>query len=171
MASVMQVPGSTPFNSAITFTDGTSDPGGDGSLVGVIDDYSKPLTSLTLMGSGASAGIFDFSFNGICVYTKAGYCSTAASGYEGPTSTFSNLQSTIPFETNVGTVTFGPALASGQSTYFSIEDSAADISANGGLAVTGETFASTPEPSEVALVGLGISLFAFGRRRWNRKRG
>ncbi len=169
MATVSQVPGSTPFNSPITFTDGTSDPGGDGSLVAVIDNYSRALTSLTLTGSGASAGIFDFSFNGICVYTNAAYCGTAATGYEGPTTTFSNLTSTIPFETNAGTVNFGPALTPGESTYFALEDSAAGIAANGGLTVTAETFA-TPEPSEFALLGFGISLLAVGRKKWGRKR-
>jgi hypothetical protein len=172
MASVSQVAGSTAFNSMVTFPDGTSDPGGDASLIGVVDDYSSALSSLTLKGSGANAGIFDFSFNGICVYTSASYCATAASGYEGPTTTFSSLMSTVPFQTNIGTVNFDPGLAPGQSTYFSLEDSAADITANGGLSVAGETFASTatPEPSEMALVGLGISLFAIDRKRWSAKR-
>lgn len=169
-ASVSEIPGSTPFNSMITFPDGTSNPGGNGSLVGVIDNYSIALTSLTLKGSGANAGIFDFSFNGICVYTNASYCATAATGYEGPTTTFSGFTSTVPFQTNVGTVNFDPSLPPGQSTYFSLEDSAADITANGGLSVRGETFAATPEPSEMALLGLGISLLAIGRKRWSRKR-
>jgi hypothetical protein len=165
IASVAEVPGSMPFNTAQTFVDGTSDPGSDGSLVGVINDYSHPLSSLTLQGAGASEGIFDFSFNGICVYTNASYCGTAASGYEGPTTTFTNLQSTIPFETTVGTVDFGPALTPGSSTYFSIEDAASDINANGGLTVLGTTF--VPEPSPALLFGLGFAtllLAAVGSR-------
>ena len=111
-ASVSSVPGSTPFNSMVTFTDGTTDPGGNGSLVGVVNNYSQSLTSFTLLGSGASAGIFDFSFNGICVYTNASYCGTAATGYEGPTTIFSNLRSTVLFQTTEGTVNFSPSLAS-----------------------------------------------------------
>lgn len=171
-ATVSEVAGSSPFNTAMTFSDGSSDPGSDGSLVGIIDNYSKSLASLSLKGSGANAGIFDFSFNGICVYTSAAYCGTAATGYEGPTTTFSNLTSGVPFQTNEGTVNFSPALAMGQSTYFALENSAADIIANGGLTVTGETFAAataTPEPGEMALAGLGMSLVLLSvRKRRNR---
>jgi len=172
-ASVAAVPDSTPFNGPITFIDGTTDPGGDGSLVGVVNNYSQALTGFTLEGSGAGAGIFDFSFNGICVYTGAAYCSTAQTGYEGPTTTFTDLQSTVLFQTTEGMVQFGPALGTGQSTYFSIEDAASDLSANGGLTVSGVTFASAgsaaPEPGEFALVSLGAGLLLVGRRRLKRK--
>jgi len=154
-ATITRVPGSMPFNSMITFGDGTSDPGGDGSLVGVINNYSEPLISFTLEGSGADAGIFDFSFNGICVYTQAAYCSTAQSGYEGPTTTFSDLRSTVLFETTEGNIAFAPTLLPGTSTYFSIEDSAADINANGGLTVSNLTYA--PEPSTYALLIFGVA--------------
>jgi len=165
-ASVATVPGSTAFNGPITFIDGTTDPGGDGSLVGVVNNYSQALTGFTLEGSGSGAGIFDFSFNGICVYTNASYCSTAQTGYEGPTTTFSDLQSTVLFQTTEGLVSFAPSLGSGQSTYFAIEDAASDINANGGLKVSGLTFAAAPEPSEFALVSLGVGLLVFGRRKF-----
>ncbi len=166
-ASVMDVAGSAPFNGPVTFTDGTSDPGGDGSLVGVVNDSSTALQSLTLEGSGSSAGIFDFSFNGICVYTSAPYCGAAASGYEGPTTTFSNLMSTVLFETNVGTVNFSPGLAAGANTYFSIEGSPADLNANGGLKVLSVTEA--PEPSEITLVTIGGVMLLLVRRRMRSK--
>jgi len=173
-ASVATVPGSTAFNGPITFIDGTSDPGGDGSLVGVINDYSEALTSFTLEGSGANAGIFDFSFNGICVYTSASYCSTAQTGYEGPTTTFTDLRSTVLFETTEGIVQFAPALGTGQSTYFSIEDGASDIISNGGLTVSDITFASAgssaPEPGEFALVSLGAGLLFIGRQQFKRNK-
>lgn len=130
--SVMDVPGSTAFNAPITFIDGTMDPGDDGSLVGVVNDSTMDLTSLTLEGTNGTSGIFDFSYNGICVYTMASYCATAASGHEGPTTTFTDLRSTVLFETNPGTVDFGPGLAPGQSTYFSLEDAASGIDADGG---------------------------------------
>jgi hypothetical protein len=134
----------------------------------VVNNSAQALASFTLSGSGASAGIFDFSFNGICAYTDAAYCGTAAAGYEGPTTTFGGLESTILFETNKGTVTFDPTLASGASTYFSIEDSASDINANGGLAVSDLTFApgtATPEPAGLALSGLGVSALSLFRRK------
>lgn len=165
MASVTAVPGATAFNTMQTFADNTTDPGNDGSLVGVINDDSKPLSSFTLAGMGANYGIFDFTENGICVYTNASYCTTAISGYEGPTTTFTNLMSQN-FLTYEGTVNFGPNLGTGQSTYFSIENNPADILANGRLTVTGATFAGTtvtPEPSAFLLVGLGASLLLFWR--------
>ncbi len=145
----------------------------DGSLIGVINNDSQALTGFTLLGSGAGAGIFDFSFNGICVYTNASYCSTAQTGYEGPTTTFSNLQSTVLFQTTKGLVSFAPGLASGSSTYFAIENTASDINANGGLTVSGLQFASataaTPEPADFALIGLGISLLLVGRSKFQKK--
>jgi hypothetical protein len=60
-ASVTTVPGATAFNTMQTLADNTTDPGNDGSLVGVINDDSKPLSSLTLKGMGANYGIFDFT--------------------------------------------------------------------------------------------------------------
>jgi hypothetical protein len=70
------------------------------------------------------------------------------------------------FLTHEGTVNFGPNLRTGQSTYFSIENNPADIIANGGLTVAGETFSgttATPEPSAFLLVGLGAFLLFFWR--------
>ncbi len=167
-AAVSTVPGSSAFNGPQTFVDGSTDPGNDGSLVGVINNSSQALSSFTLLGSGTNAGVFDFSFNGICVYTNSSYCSTASTGYEGPTTTFSNLTSTVLFETTQATVGFAPSLAAGGSTFFSIEDSPSDIEANGGLSVSGLAFASNtavPEPADVALVSAGLGVLLFLRRK------
>ena len=164
-ATVSTVAGSSPFNGPITFVDGTSDPGSDGSLIGIVNNSSMSLSSFTLTGAGADAGIFDFSFNGICVYTNAPYCTTAASGYEGPTTTFSDLQSTVLFETTEGDVTFNPGLAPGTSTFFAVEDTAADINANGGLKVSNITFASAPEPAEYVLLAAGLGILGLIRRK------
>ncbi len=73
------------------------------------------------------------------------------------------------FQTPVGTVSFDPSLAMGQSTYFSLQDSAADINAHDGLVVLGETFSgstATPEPADFALMGIGASLLLL----WNRRK-
>jgi hypothetical protein len=168
-ASVSAVAGSSAFNGPLTFVDGTTDPGNDGSLVGVINNDSQALTSFTLTGAGAGYGIFDFTYNGICVYTGAAYCTNAVTGFEGPTTTFSNLQSTVPFETTMGTVTFNPTLMTGSSTYFAIEDAPADINANGGLSVSDVMLApgmtAAPEPANIALLAVGIGLFLVFRKR------
>jgi len=170
-ATVSSVAGATAFNGPETFVDNTTDPGNDGSLVGVINDDSKTLTSFTLTGTGPNSGAFDFSFNGICVYTAAAYCSTAQTGYEGPTTTFTNLQSTVLFQTTEGTVTFNPGLATDASTYFAIQGAPSNFGA-GALSVSNVTFAATtatPEPGEFALVSLGLSLLAIGARKFHRK--
>jgi len=167
-ASISTVAGSSAFNGMLTFVDGTTDPGNDGSLVGVINNSSQSLAGFTLKGAGADAGIFDFSFNGICVYTNAAYCATAQSGYEGPTTTFSDLRSTVLFETTEGIVTFSPTLAPGSSTYFAIENIPPDINANGGLTVSDVTFASTttaPEPATYGLLALSLGGIALTRRK------
>jgi hypothetical protein len=168
-ASVSTVAGSSAFNGPVTFVDGTMDPGSDGSLVGVINYDSQALTSFTLTGAGAGYGVFDFTYNGICGYTGAAYCTSAVTGYEGPSTTFSNLQSTVPFETTMGTVTFNPTLATGSSTYFAIEDAPTDINANGGLAVSDVALATgmtgAPEPAAIALMASGLGLLVLLRRR------
>ncbi len=170
-ASITDVAGSSSFNTMITFTDGTTDPGNNGSLVGVVNNYSRALTSFTLLGTGTNAGAFDFSFNGICVYTNAAYCATASTGYEGPTTTFSNLQSTVLFQTTQGTVSFNPTLASGMSTYFAIQGNASDLNANGGLTISNLAFVgstATPEPAGFALLALGLSSVLVLRRKFVR---
>ena len=168
-ATVSTVPGSSPFNGPITFVDGTSDPGSDGSLIGVINNSSMSLSSFTVTGAGTDAGVFDFSFNGICVYTMAPYCTTAATGYEGPTTTFSDLQSTVLFETTQADVTFNPGLAPGTSTFFAVEDTATDINANGGLKVSNIAFSSVPEPAEYVLLAAGLGLLGLFRRKTTSK--
>ena len=170
-ATVSAVPGSSAFNGPQTFAPVTRERGRPGSVVGVVNHSSQSLAGFTLLGSGANAGIFDFSFNGICVYTNASYCATAMSGYEGPTTTFSNLKSTVLFQTTQGNVNFGPALNTGMSTFFSIEDNPADIMAHGGLSVSGVTLAgtATPEPANMALLALGMGVLFLGGRKLTAK--
>jgi hypothetical protein len=97
----------------------------DDFIVGIQNNSSTTVPSLSLSGSG----IFGFENDGICIYTFTGngYCSTNAAGgssvsgvdpydYAGPTSTFANYSSI-----NTGTVNFNPPIAAGGSTYFSLE--------------------------------------------------
>lgn len=67
------------------------------------------------------------------------------------------------FETTEGTVTFGPSLAPGSTTYFSIEDTATDINSNGGLQVS--NIALAPEPAGFALAGMGLVVLILMRRQ------
>jgi len=122
--------------------------GSDDALVGIINNSGATFTgSIALSGSGTGGGIFEFEGDGICIYTNAAYCATAATGYEGPITTFSgiNAAGTSGLVNVVG-------LAAGATTYFSLESSPASITGGGGITVGG----STPEPSSMILMATGL---------------
>lgn len=59
-ATVSMIAGESPFNGPKTFVDGTSDPGSDGSLVGVINNDPNALMSFTLTGCRRQRRYFRF---------------------------------------------------------------------------------------------------------------
>ena len=132
--------------------------GNDDALVGVINNTGTVYTrSFVLSGSGNGGGIFGFDQDGICTYTQAAYCSSsnAATGYEGPLNTFTNISS----GEITGTVDFshGPGIPVGGTTFFSLEGSPGSINP-----------VPAPEPMSVALLGMGLgSLLLMRRRRSN----
>ena len=139
------VPGANPYD------------GSDDTLVGIVNNSGATFTgSIALSGSGNGGGIFAFEGDGICTYTGASYCSTAATGYEGPITTFSNI--------NVGG-TSGLVnvlgLAAGATTYFSLESSPSSITSGGGITVGG----AAPEPSSMILLATGALGIAGSIRR------
>ncbi len=120
--------------------------GSDDALVGVVNNSATAYNgSFMMSGSGNGGGIFAFDNDGICTYTGAAYCSTAAYGYEGPMNTFSNISASG----SMGTVNI-MGLAAGASTFFSLEGSPASI---GGIVV------GTPEPTTNFLLAGGLLLF------------
>ena len=127
--------------------------GNDDALIGVINNTPGTYNgSFNLSGSGNGGGIFDFDGDGICIFTNAAYCSSAATGYEGPKNTFSNIQTTS-VSNDTGTVNiFG--LAAGSSTYFSLESSPSSINSGSGPVIAGP--AGTPEPSTISMLGAGL---------------
>ena len=140
-------------------------------LVGVKNNSSTPINSLTLTGSG----IFGFDSDGICTYTfvGSGYCTvsqingTDPGDYQGPTSTFSNISG----NGNSGVVNFNPAIAAnGGSTYFSLEGLP-----TASLTVTVGTTppTSAPAPSSITLlaVGFAVVLLVEARKKFARARG
>ena len=121
-------------NGSVSITTSNSSPydGSDDTLVGVVNNSSTPLTTLTITGSGISG----FEGDGICAFGAGGtagdtftsgssaYCTSAQlSGtdpgdYAGPNQVFSNFSSG-----NSLTVTFTtPVPANGGTTFFSLEE-------------------------------------------------
>ena len=103
--TVLQDPSQGPF-------DGIED-----TLIGV-QNNSGGTVNIIPLSSSSSIPIFDFDFDGICgggyVGTPAG-CPFGPSGYEGP-----NTSLTVS-DPNAGTINFPKGLATGTSTYFSLE--------------------------------------------------
>jgi len=109
-------------NNSVTITIPDSSPydGSEDTLIGVVNNSSGALTSLSLSGSD----IFGFDGDGICTFTFVGstYCNasqrsgTDPGDYQGPLNTFTVTNA------NTGSVNFNPAVAAnGGTTYFSLE--------------------------------------------------
>jgi hypothetical protein len=132
-------------------TDATAYENSEDALVGVKNNSGSVVGSLSLTGTG----VFGFELDGICIYTFVGssYCSgtyfTSDPGdYAGPTTTFTNYSTG-----NSGTVVFNPPVAAGGgTTYFSLE----------GIPTASLTItvSSTPAPSTLMLLGIGLGCLA-----------
>src|SRR5690349_21321595 len=89
----------------------------DDTLVGVQNNSSVPIPKLSLTGTTAP---FGFDGDGLCSGfsgTPAG-CPFGPTGYEGPGTSFTNIDQTT---FNSGDVNFAGGIAPGQSAYFSLE--------------------------------------------------
>jgi hypothetical protein len=149
-STTVTVPDTTPFDNS------------EDVIIGVVNNGSTPLSSLTLSGPTTGIPIFSFDGDGICTYTFVGnsYCTASQQAgndpqdYYGPTSTFSSIGSPA----NTGTVNFSPAVpAHGGTTYFSLEG----ILAAGSLTVTGTSGGTTtPTTTVPTLSTWGILLLA-----------
>ncbi len=141
----------------VTVPDASPYDGVEDTLVGVLNNSSAVITSISLSGSN----IFGLDGDGICVFTFVGncYCSASAKAgtdpqdYYGPTSTFAITNA------NNGIVNFAPGIAAdGGSTFFRLEEPpTVNLIVNG-----------VPEPGSIVLRtgGLAAIVWMLRRRRF-----
>jgi hypothetical protein len=170
-------------NSSITITIVNANPydGSDDNLVGVVNNTSTPLTTLTLSGSGISGwdgdGICAFGAGGLAGDTfttgSSAYCSAGQLGgtdpqdYYGPNMTFTNFGTG-----DAVTVNFSTAVpANGGTTFFSLEEvPSSSLVVTGGPTPTPTPtgLTGTPAPASIWLIAIGfcaLGSFYFYRTR------
>ena len=123
--------------------------GVEDTLVGLTNSSGVTLNTITLTASIASDA-FGFDSDGACTLGAPPPCG-GATGYEGPNMTFSAVSFGATTESMTITLTGG--LASGSSTWFSLEGTPNSLS--GGL--------GAPEPASILLLGTGLAGLALRR--------
>ncbi|MDQ2832558.1 MAG: PEP-CTERM sorting domain-containing protein [Acidobacteriota bacterium] len=135
---------------------GTTYDGSDDQLVGLINNTSAPLSSITL--SAPTLAIFGFEADGVDGYGAPGNAMDTT-GYGGPDAYFTGISA----DTTSGVVNFVTPIAAGGQTYFSLEEAFTTGAITG---TTGGGTGVTPEPSTFVLLGTGAAgLFTTLRRR------
>jgi hypothetical protein len=132
------------------------DNGGDDNMVGILNNTSSPISAVTLSGTSVP---FGFDSDGACdpTWTFAGGnpCGTTTSGYGHDGVTFSGISA----GGDTGTVDFAGGIAAGGSDWFSLEGPV-------DLSLTIVPVTTTPEPSTLLVMLLGVGLVGIAYRRF-----
>ncbi len=133
--------------------------GSDDQLVGIHNDSGKPITGIGLSGSGRGGGIFGFDGDGGCAtprFTWVSGCPFDSTGYAGPNNTFTGINGAK----TAGNVQFITPLATHSGfAEFTLEAPAGTVN------VTAINPPGVPEPTSMALLGVGLAGLGLARRR------
>ncbi len=86
---------------------------GDDTMVGIVNDSSRPVDAITVSGTGSNLAGFDA--DGLCTFITCSYSNPT--GYEGPDNTFV----VDPTTNDAVEVDFPAGLATSATSYFSLE--------------------------------------------------
>lgn len=126
--TVTAVDNSGNATAATITTPGNGNPydGTEDTLVGIINNSSAPLNSITLVSSNTTfGGLFGFDGDGPCQYAGNADCfPKSTTGYEGPNNTFTNISS----DKTSGTVSFTTPIGPSGTTWFALEGTPQSLS-------------------------------------------
>lgn len=124
----------------------------DDQAVGVVNNSSQSISSLSLFGSD----IFGFEDDGIQLYLSSASCPSGTTTYEGIINGTANCVTFNVTDSDHGSVVFNGGLGAGETAYFSLE---------GAPNINNLRVGVVPEPASLTLLGTGLFGLLVRRRK------